>query len=125
MLNITLKNIKQQKIPDNWKIAAVSPIFKKNNWRLVQNYRLVFLLNIASKFLEDYIGFSVYNYFTRFLCRQQHGFVKNRSVWTNVLTFLQLLCAVLDKDPNAETIAFYTDFSIAFDKETQFELLSK
>ena len=53
VLHCVFKNIKRvRKIPDKWKVAAVSPIYKKGDKRLMENYRPVSLLNIMSKLLE-------------------------------------------------------------------------
>ena len=40
-----------------------------------------------------------------------------------MITFLKKIHDALDNDPNSEVIAFYTDFSKAFDKVPRFELL--
>ena len=39
ILHCVFKNIKRErKIPDNWKVAAVLPIYKKGDKRLMENY---------------------------------------------------------------------------------------
>ena len=40
-----------------------------------------------------------------------------------MITFLKKIHDELDNDPKSEVIAFYTDFSEAFDKVPRFELL--
>ena len=85
----------------------------------------VSLLNIESKILEKCIYVALYDHFATFLTKHQHGFVKNRSVFTNLITFLRKVHYALDNDPNSEVIAFYTDFSKAFDNVPHFELLKK
>ena len=87
VLNKLLKVIKKQKrMPDTWKTAAVH---KKGNSSYVQNYRPVSLLDIESKILEKCIYVALYDHFASFLTKHQHGFVKNRSVFTNMITFLK------------------------------------
>ena len=103
-----------RKIPDSWKVAALTPIFKKGDQRKVENYRPVSLLNIESKILEKCIHIALYNHFQNFLTKSQHGFVRRRSVQTNMLLFLKRIYEALDHDPQSEIIAFYTDFSKAF-----------
>ena len=52
-LHLLLKNIKRlRKIPKCWKRAVVSPIHKKGEKFLVENYRPISLLDIDSKILE-------------------------------------------------------------------------
>ena len=110
---------------DTSKTAAVTPIHKKGEKRCVQNYRPVSLLDIESKILEKCIYVALYDHFAFFLTEHQHGFVKNWSVFTNLITFLKKIHDALDNNPNSEVFAFYTDFSRAFDKVSHFELLNK
>ena len=105
-----------RKIPDKWKVAAVSPIYKKGDKRLMENYRPASLLNIMSKLLEKCMYPALYDHFIKLLKRSQHGFFKNRSVVTNMLSFLKEIYEAIDKNAENHVIAFYTDFSKAFDK---------
>ena len=67
----------------------------------------------------------LYDHFATFWTKHQHGFVKNQSSFTNMITSLKKIHDALDNDPNSEVIAFYTDFSKAFDKVPHFELLKR
>ena len=126
ILHCVFKNIKRvRKKPDKWKFAVVSPIYKKGDKRLMENYRPVSLLNIMSKLLEKCMYPALYDHFIKFLTRSQHGFVKNRSVVTNMLSFLKEIYETIDKNAENHVIAFYTDFSKAFDKVPHYELLKK
>ena len=52
-LHCVFKNIKRvKKKPDKWKVAALSPTYRKGDKRLMENYRPVSLLNIIRKLLE-------------------------------------------------------------------------
>ena len=52
-LKIILSNIMSTSIyPDLWKVANVTPIFKKGDKQLVKNYRPISLLPICGKILE-------------------------------------------------------------------------
>ena len=126
IMHSVLRNIKRlRKIPDRWKVAAITPMFKKSDRRKIENYRPVSLLNIDSKILEKCIHIALYNHFQTFLTRIQHGFVRRRSVQTNILLFLKKINEALDHDPQSEIIAFYTDFSKAFDKVPHHELIQE
>ena len=114
-----------RKQPDSLKVAAITPIFKKGDRRKVENYRPVSLLNIDSKILEKCIYIALYDHFQNFLTKSQHGFVRRRSVQTNMLLFLKRIYEALDHDPQSEIIAFYTDFSKAFDQVPHYELIQK
>ena len=126
IMHSVLRNIKKlRKIPDSWKVAAIAPIFKKGDRRKVENCRPVSLLNIDSKTLEKCIHIALNNHFQNFLTKSQHGFLRRRSVQTNMLLFLRRIYEALDDDHQSEIIAFYTDFSKAFDKVPHFELIQK
>ena len=59
-LNDILKNIKSlRKTPSFWKLVTLSPMFKKNYRRKVENWRLISLLNIDSKKWEKKLKISV------------------------------------------------------------------
>ena len=126
IMHSVLRNIKRlRKIPDSRKIAAITPVFKKGDPRKVENYRPVSLLNIDSKILEKCLHIALYNHFQNFLTNSQHGFARRRSVQTNMLLFLKRIYEALDHDPQSKIIAFYTDFSKAFDKVLHYELIQK
>ena len=56
VLYLVCKNIERlRKIPDQWKIASVTTIYKKGDRRLVTNYRPVSLLNFDSKIFEMHV----------------------------------------------------------------------
>ena len=117
ILNKLFKNIRRsRKIPDSWRTAAVTPTHKKGDRRKVGIYRPVSLLDIKSKIFEKCIHIALYNHFTVYLTKHQHGFVNHRSVLSNMFSFLKKIHEALDSDPNSEIVAFYNDFSKAFDK---------
>ena len=111
-------------MPTSWKTAAVTPIHKKNDPKDVENYRPISLLNIDSKIFEKCMYSPLYEHFKDHLSINQHGFVKERSVMSNMLQFLNRIYKALDENPY-EIIAFYADFSKAFDKVPHKLLLRK
>ena len=63
-LHLLLKNIKRlRKIPKCWKRAVVSPIHKKGEKFLVENYTPISLLDIDSKILEKFMYSPLYEHF--------------------------------------------------------------
>ena len=127
ILHCVFKNIKRvRKIPDKGKVAAASPIYKKGDKRLMEIYRPVSLLNIMGKIRQKCMYPLLFDHFIKFLTRNQHGFVnKNRSVITNMLSFLKEIYKAIDNNAENHVIEFYTDFSKAFDKVPLYELLQK
>ena len=84
------KNIKRSgEFPDSWKRAAVTPIHRKGVRRKVGNYRPVSPLDIESKVLEKSIYTALYKYFTFYIGKHQPGFVRHRSVFTNIFYSLK------------------------------------
>ena len=62
--HIVNRSITTSTVPDDFKVARVSPLFKKNSSLEVSNYRPVSVLNTVSKILEK----SVYVQFEDYLC---------------------------------------------------------
>ena len=111
-LHLIVQAIKRTKaIPDWWKIGAVTPIHKKEDKRIVENYRPVTLLNVSSKVLERCVYEPLYEHFMNHVTNSQHGFVKKMSVITNMLRYLHYVHESLDKDSKTATRGFYTVFA--------------
>ena len=126
VLYLVFKNIKRlRKIPDQWKIASVTPIYKRGDRRLVTDYRPVSLLNVDSKNFEKCMYEPQYEHFEKNLSKHLHGFIRGRSVTTNMFSFLQKIYKAMDKNTSDNIVTFYSDFSKAFDKVPHIELLIK
>ena len=59
------------------------------------------------------------------LIKRQHELKKHRFVLSNKLSFGKKILGTLGSDPNFKNVAFYTDFSKAFDKGAHKELIQK
>ena len=126
VLYLVFKNIKRlRKIPDQWKIASVTPIYEKGDRRPVTYYRPFSLLNIDCKTFKKCIYEPVCANFENHLSRHQHSFVRGRSVTTKMLSFLQKIYEAMDKNTSNNIVTFYSDFSKTFDKVPHKELLIK
>ena len=73
--------IKAGKFPDVLKLGKITPIFKKEDEQLLQNYRPVSTLPIFGKIFEKVIFSRLYNFFVSqgILYDKQFGFRKNHS----------------------------------------------
>ncbi|KAJ8031032.1 hypothetical protein HOLleu_27625 [Holothuria leucospilota] len=69
-------SIRTKSVPNLWKQAKVTPIFKSGDRNDVSNYRPISVLPILSKVLERAVFDSFYSYLTKFniLCENQSGF---------------------------------------------------
>ncbi len=112
-------------VPQDWRDANISPIFKKGNRDQAQNYRPVSLTCIIGKILESFIKDSIVNHLEKFrlLKDTQHGFRSGRSCLTNLLEFFDMVTRKLDEEVDIDLI--YLDFAKAFDKVPYQRLLKK
>ena len=112
-------------VPSDWKKAEIVPVFKKGSKTKVENYRPISLTSISSKLLEHIIHSNVMDHLEKhgFLNAFQHGFRKNHSCETQLITTVRDFSTCLN---NREQIdAVLLDFSKAFDKVDHQKLLSK
>ena len=74
---IMQKSLSSGVLPCDWKLADVSPIFKKGAKNLAENYRPISLTSIACRILEKIIKNNIINHLTqeKLLSSKQHGFV--------------------------------------------------
>ena len=105
--------IKSAKFPDPLKFAKVTPVFKKGDQTLVQNYRPISILPTVSKIFEKVLASQLEEHFkTRFsnlLC----GFRKGYSSQHALLRLLQNWQSNLDKSNVIGTVLM--DLSKAYD----------
>jgi len=99
------------KVPNDWKQANVTAIFKKGDKTSPCNNRPVSLTSHVCKLLESLIRDSILEHVKKFnfIRNTQHGFRKKRSCLTNLLKFLELVTDYVDKgmDP---IVVIYLDF---------------
>ena len=103
-------------VPADWRVANVTPIFKKGDRSLPCNYRPVSLTSVVCKVMESMVKDCVLKHLldNDLLKLSQHGFLPNRSCITNLLSFLEDVSLSLDSGHCIDVI--YLDFQKAFDK---------
>ncbi|CAH2242407.1 jg7686 [Pararge aegeria aegeria] len=104
------------KLPKDWKIATVTPIFKKGNKLNAENYRPISLTSILCKATEKIIAGSIREFIIKqnIIIPEQHGFTPKRSTVTNLLS---CLCKwILNWDNHQPTDIIYLDYEKAFDR---------
>ena len=101
--------------PNSLKIAKISPIYKKEDPHLTDNYRPISLLPVISKVFEKVAFKQVYNYFdkNKLLYKSQYGFRKKHSTELAGLEFNDKIVNYLDK--GQLPLAIFLDLSKAFD----------
>ena len=87
---IMKKSLMTGNLPDDWKLADVSPIFKKGAKNLAENYRSISITSISCRILEKIMKNKIMNHLIqeKLLSSKQHGFVNNRSTVIQLLNYL-------------------------------------
>jgi len=119
------KSLSYGDIPHDWKLANVTPIFKKGKKTSTANYRPVSLTVNLCKVFESLIRDKMIEHLEKFklIKDTQHGFVKNKSCLTNLLVFLEEVTNYIDSGYPVDVI--YLDFQKAFDKVPHTRLIMK
>lgn len=122
---IMQKSFNLMVLPQAWKNASVTPIFKSGDKLSPDNYRPVSLVPIVAKVAERIIVRSALPFLLNnsVIPDQQHGFVPGRSVITNMLTCLDDWTMSYDMGRPVDVI--YFDYSKAFDRVPKRRLLLK
>ena len=116
-------SISTASLPDEWKLANVTPVFKQGKRHLVSNYRPISLTSICCKMLEHIILHWLSTQLKRILSLNQHGFRSNLSCTTQLITVYHDLASYADK--GLETHAVALDFRKAFDLVPHHILIQK
>ena len=118
-LNIIFKNILlTSTYPDQWKLANVTPIFKKGDKQLIKNYRPISLLPICSKIFEKIIFKNLYSYLNtnNLLTTNQSGFCPGDSTTNQLLYLVNEIHQAFENPKSLEVRAVFLDISKAFAK---------
>ena len=119
------KSFNSGKIPNDWKLANVTPIEKKGNKATPSNYRPISLTSVVCKLMESIIRDQLVTFLEEndLIKNTQHGFRNKRSCLTNLLDFYNEVYNVYDETKAVDVI--YLDFQKAFDKVPHQRLLIK
>ena len=112
-------------VPDEMKIARVSPLFKFGDQEAFTNYRPVSILPCFSKFLEK----GIYNRLLSCIanlgifCNNQYGFRKGHSMSLALVDLYDKISSAIDCKEHS--VGIFLDLSKAFDTVNQNILLDK
>ncbi len=112
-------------VPDDWRTANVSPIFKKGDKYKASNYRPVSLTCIVSKIMEHIITSNIMKHANEhnILYKRQHGFRSKLSCETQLVEFIN--DTIENMSHGTQTDVIIMDFSKAFDKVSHQKLVWK
>ena len=110
------RSLSEQKFPMSWKMANVTPIFKKGERELCGNYRPVSLLSCVSKVFEKCVQIHVFRYLKLYnlLTPCQSGFIPGDSTILQLLVMYDDFCKAIDNKITTQSVFF--DISKAFDR---------
>lgn len=113
------------RIPEQWKMSTVTPLFKKGNRHKPENYRPISLTCNPLKCMEKIMVKELTAFFleNNLIPPSQHGFLPGRSTSTNLLECLNDWTK--NHDNNHPTDIIYLDYEKAFDKVPHNLLLGK
>ena len=120
------KSITEGQLPDDWKQAKVSAIFKrKGNRKKAGNYRPVSLTCTMCKILEGCIRDHIVEHMrvNNIFSKQQFGFIKGRSTVLQLLNVMDSWTMALDNGFSIDSICL--DFMKAFDTVPHKRLIYK
>jgi len=125
LARIFRKSVMNGRLPQDWKMGTVIPIFKKGDKRLPGNYRPVSLTSVPCKVLESLIRDQLMDHLTSTgqLSKDQHGFRARRSCTTQLLEVQEDWTRILENGDPIDVL--YLDFRKAFDSVPHERLLTK
>ena len=118
-LKLIFNNIlRTSNFPILWKLANVTPVFKKNDKQLIKNYRPISLLPLLSKVFEKIIFNKLYKHLTdnNLITPNQSGFRPGDSTVNQLLYLVSEIYESFECPDNLEVRAVFLDISKAFDK---------
>ena len=112
-------------VPDDWRSANITPVFKKGDRFKASNYRPVSLTSLCCKIQEHIITSNILRHLEEnsILTDCQHGFRARRSCETQLLTLAHELADSIDRGKQMDLVIL--DFSKAFDRVPHQRLLAK
>ena len=125
LCNIFNQSLKFGTVPDNWRHANITPIYKKGDRSKPENYRPISLTCIASKVMEHIVTSHIMKFVegNNLLYPKQHGFRAKLSCETQLV---ELVTDIFKEHDNGKEVdECLLDFSKAFDNVSHAKLLAK
>ncbi|XP_059801424.1 uncharacterized protein LOC132378494 [Hypanus sabinus] len=112
-------------VPEDWRVANVTPLFKKGGREKPGNSRPVSLPSVVGKMLESVIKDVITAHLEsgEIIRQSQHGFVKGKSCLTNLTEFFEDVTSRVDRGEPVDVV--YLNFQKAFDKVPHRRLVCK
>lgn len=108
----------EEKIPQDWEIGIIMPIFKKGDYRDCRNYRGITMISIVAKMYERILDNRLKIQIETQLEDTQSGFRKGRGVQDHIFTIKQ----IMEKRGNKNIYMAFIDLEKAFDSVSRKEI---
>jgi len=117
--------ITQNKIPDVFKVAIITPIYKKGLTSLISNFRPISVISNVAKIFEKIIKARLVHYLEskNLLFEHQYGFRPDKSTDQAIANVTKIIYSTLEEGKKCATI--YLDLAKAFDTVDHVKLLKK
>ena len=125
LTTIFRRSLKEGRVPEHFRRANVTPIFKKGCRTNALNYRPISLTSVPCKVMEEIIHSAILEHLTteKLIAPEQHGFLPGKSCTSNLLESYEIMCEALENKEPMDIV--YTDISKAFDTVPHNRLLLK
>ena len=93
-----MESIGEESVPELWKLAHVTPLFKKGEKNNVSNYRPVALLSCCGKIFERIVFKHMYNFFldNKLIYKYQSGFLPKHSTTYQLIDIYHHICQTFE-----------------------------
>ena len=93
-------------IPEIWRTANITALFKNGSKTDPLNYRPVSLTCIISKIYEKIIKSSIIHFIDNKINKHQHGFIKGKSCLINLLETMDCIIEIIDQGDPVDIFLF-------------------
>jgi len=113
------------RLPQDWKNAVITPIFKKGRRSDPENYRPISLTSVICKIMESAIRDCITEFIQKknLVTHHQHGFISGCSCLTHLLEAVEAWTDIPDEGYGLDII--YLDYRKAFDTVPHRRLITK
>ena len=96
-------------MPAFWRKSFITPIFKNGNKRDILNYRPIAIMRSISKIFDAIMANKLVDNLLVLVVENQHGFVKNTSIVTNLINYSHNIAESLNE--GKKVVALCLDFA--------------
>jgi hypothetical protein len=103
---IFTQSVKEADLPQDWRTAQITPIFKKGNRGEASNYRPVSLTSVVCKVLEHIVSHSIRSHLdsNNILVHYQHGFRSKHSTESQLIMTIEDIAKGMDEKHQLDAI---------------------